>query len=171
VNGFTTQLFSIETGVPQGAVLSPLLFSIYINDIPILNVKNKEYSLLFADDLASFFIYKKDGKINHKLKKYMGELELWLKNWRLNMQPKKCNFMLFNKNSNSKLAGKINIELLNEKIPSIDQMKFLGINFDTGLTFNKHVKELKKKCNNRLNIIKIISNKSWYLTRNQGYKN
>lgn len=55
-NSHITKPYKIETGVPQGAVLSPVLFSIFINDIPINNKKNKSYSLLFADDLVSVFI-------------------------------------------------------------------------------------------------------------------
>jgi hypothetical protein len=53
INSFKTNFEPISVGVPQGAVLSPLLFSLYINDIPILNIKNKSYSLLFADDLVT----------------------------------------------------------------------------------------------------------------------
>ena len=54
----------IKCGVPQGAVLSPTLFSIYIKEIPVITCKNKSYSLLFADDVVTFLIYKNPGHVN-----------------------------------------------------------------------------------------------------------
>ena len=63
VENYKSAFRDIRCGVPQGAVLSPTLFSIFINDIPALYQKNKSYSLLFADDLVTTFIYKKQGKL------------------------------------------------------------------------------------------------------------
>ena len=76
LDGFVTEEFNIITGVPQGAVLSSILFSIFINDIPTNNLKNKTYSQLFADDLSYLYIYLKGEataslKINKHLR-YLG---------------------------------------------------------------------------------------------------
>ncbi len=73
INNTITRKFIIAAGVPQVAVLSPTLFSIFINDIPINYMRNKNYSLLFADDLCSFHIFKKKKtsvkQIQHDLKR------------------------------------------------------------------------------------------------------
>jgi len=164
IGSYTSEFKRIECGVPQGAVLSPVLFCIYINDIPAVFIKNKSYSLLFADDLVSFFIFKKANNINIQIKNYLQLLENWLDNWRLTMHPTKCNFMTFNNNSNKSLNEKFNHKLYNERIPACNSLKFLGITFDLGLKFNNHTKDIKKRCINRLNIIKILSNKRWKLT-------
>ena len=85
VGGATSGVFLIECGVPQGGVLSPTLFSIYINDIPIVTME-KEICLLFADDLTYQLRYKyrKNGKIiedakkgaEERAQKYLTTLEL-----------------------------------------------------------------------------------------------
>jgi hypothetical protein len=113
---------------------------------------------------VSFFIFKKANNINIQIKNYLQHLENWLDNWRLTMHPTKCNFMTFNNNSNKSLNEKFNHKLYNERIPACNSLKFLWITFDLGLTFNNHTKDIKKRCINRLNIIKILSNKRWKLT-------
>ena len=163
IGEFQSEAKPIRCGVPQGAVLSPTLFSIYINDTPILYDKNKAYSLLFADDLATFFIFKKINKTESRIRTYMKQLEIWLGKWRLTMHAKKCNQMIFNNNSNKNINKNHSFKLYNETIPACETLKFLGITFDLGLTFKEHVIDIKKKCINRLNIIKILSNRKWKL--------
>jgi hypothetical protein len=163
VNGEMSELREIEAGVPQGSVLSPLLFSIFINDIPIRKNPNGSQSTLFADDLASTFFFKKKGIVENQIKNYLLDLELWLTKWKMKMAAHKCNYILFSKNK--KNDPKFELKLFGEKINQIPNAKFLGLTFDSHLNFSANVEEIKSKCVNRLNVIKILSNRKWNLKK------
>ena len=92
-------------------------------------------------------------------------MEAWLINWRLTMHPKKCNQMVFNINSNKKINIDYQFKLFNERIPSCETLKFLGITFYLGLNFTEHIRDVKIKCINRLNIIKLLSNRHFKLNK------
>ena len=160
-----TEYFDTKSGVPQGSVLSPILFSIYINDIPINYKKNNMNSLLFADDLAYYHIYKKGIKtVCNKINNHLSNLEKWMSKWRLRFAPHKCNYLVFSKNNineSKKLTLSINGITLNYD----NNPTFLGIRFDNHLTFCNQVKYLQETCNKRLNVIKILAHKSKKLTQ------
>jgi hypothetical protein len=81
------------------------------------------------------------------------------------MHPKECNFMVFNNNSDKSIGKNIKFKLYDDFIPNCDSIKFLGITFDIGLVFSNHINDIKKKCINRLNVIKMLSNKKWKLSK------
>ncbi len=58
VGGYVTQLTAIGTGVSQGSPASPILFSVFINDMPMRFSRENGYTLLFADDLTAFFFFE-----------------------------------------------------------------------------------------------------------------
>ena len=161
---------NISAGVPQGAALSPILFSIFINDIPLRHKKNRDYGLLFADDLVSLNIFKKYGNVQKHINKYLKKIEKWLTSWRLMMAPQKCNFIIFTQNC--KQIEKIDLHFFNSTITLTENTTFLGIRFDKRLTFNTQIKYLQDSCINRLNFLKVVSKRSFGLsiaTLNQIY--
>ena len=172
IEGTQSRICIIICGVPQGGVLSPTLFQIYINDIP-LALSNGELTLLFADDIAFIkrYKYKEKKSIIHgakekaqlEVQKYLNQLESWMNEWRLTLAPQKCAQITF-----SKARGLVNdnmeIKLYGELINYEKNPKLLGIIFDSKLNFNAHVQALKKKVGDRVNLLKILSfDKMWRL--------
>ena len=167
INEFITSVYNITAGVPQGAVLSPLLFSIFINDIPCEIKKNVKYSLLFADDLVSYFIYRdkqSNKKIEKKINTHLQEIEAWLFKWRLKMASHKCNYIVFTNNT-KQVNNQLQLKLNNQFIPLSQDPTFLGIRFDKNLNLENQINYLSESCSKRLNIIKILSNKAFKLTK------
>ena len=153
----------IAGGVPQGSSISPILFSIFINDIPVNDAQNESFSILFADDLNTFFIYNSITTVlQNKIKKYLKSMEIWLSKWRMNMAPSKCQYTIFAKcNKEQKV---FDMQLFGGKIPYEANPTSLGVTFDPTMSYKAQVKKIKEKCSSRLNILKIISHKSWALT-------
>lgn len=163
VNGSCSAQLPISTGVPQGSVLSPTLFSIFINDIPNCENKNSSDSLLFADDLACFFIFKKTNSVLlNRIKKYLEGLEKWLREWRLIMSPSKCNQIIFTKRTKN---FKFKFKLFGEFINQTDDVTFLGLRFDSKLSFINQINYIKQTTSKRLNILKILSNRTWNINK------
>jgi hypothetical protein len=160
----SSKIFIIRAGVPQGAVLCPILFTIYINDIPCNYEKNSKYSLLFADDLVSYFIYKNPESVEKIVNLYLRLLETWLSKWRLVMAPHKCNYIIFSTNKKIQQT-KLKLKMHGECISYNNSPTFLGLRLDRFLSFKNQINYLSVSCQKRLNCIKILSHRSWKLTQ------
>ncbi len=126
INESISEIFFIELGVPRGGVLSPILFTIYINDIIFDKTqfkKTKTESTLFADDLATSCASNKLHITEKTFELYKKKLENWLLKWRLSINPSKCQYILFSKGK----TEHVNIELSKEKIPATNVIKYLGM--------------------------------------------
>ena len=166
IDQFETAKYNISCGVPQGAVISPTLFSIFINDVPIrYDNKKGQYSLLYADDLVFMAKFGKSTKTVEKdANKYLNELEKWSNLWRLKFAPHKCSYTIFARTKRS-AAVKLNLKMYNPRINEDKTPKFLGLIFDSQLSGKSHLVKIKKTCNSRLNIIRILTHKSWGLRK------
>ena len=136
VNGFLSDKISHIAGVPQGSVLSPLLFLIYVNNFPKPHHKQNSKSQ-FADDTALWAASKNVQFAAKLLQKGLRKLAKWCAKWRIKLNPEKAKVIIF---SRSFLAGKPEptLKLYGERLKIYPQVKFLGITFDSKFTFRKH---------------------------------
>ena len=155
-----SQEHNILAGVPQGCVLSPLLFSIYINDTPGNSKLNDSNSLLFADDLLFYKIFKNQKNVCKYINRHLIELQNWLNKWRLLFATHKCKYMIFEKTNST---TSFDLVLYEQKIEKCNEQMFLGIVFDNKLNFSSQIAKITDTCSKRLNLIKILSHKSWKL--------
>ena len=125
VNGYTSDYLNISCGVPQGSVIGPVLFLIYINDLP--NVSKLLSFYLFADDTN---IYFKSDDLTH-LQKIMNRELKKVKKW---------------------LPEPVIIQFCRKKIQRENCVKFLGVLLDCNLSWKYHINELSKKLSRTVGI-------------------
>ena len=140
----------IVCGVPQGSILGPVLFLLYINDLA--NVSDILYSILFADD-SNVFISGKN--IEHMINTMNGELAklmIWLECNRLSLNIKKTHYMLFSTKKCS-VPDHINITIKGIKVGQVDHTKFLGVIIDSKLSWDYHINYIKNKISKAIGLI------------------
>ena len=139
---------SVEYGVPQGSVLGPLLFIIYINDL--CNITDKGKFVLFADDTNIFIAAESKNKAYSIANKVLQAVSTYMEVNLLHINVKKCCYMYFSPSKNHK--DELNDDLENQYlsinckiIQRVSQTKFLGIIIDDKLNWQPHLASLNKK--------------------------
>ena len=140
----TSEWVPVTSGVPQGSLLVPLLFLLFINDMPDCT----EHSILlslFADDAKCF---RKNNNIDKfkRLQRDLNGLYEWSQVWKLNLNEPKCKVLSFTRNIRpTPIVFKYHLN--GTVLKNISCYNNLGVTVDKGLVFNNHVSNVINKCN------------------------
>ena len=150
--------FKQEEGVPQGSILSVTLFSIAINRIASTISSPVNYSL-FVDDLAIYCTsYDAISACKH-LQIAIDNISKWADENGFRFSSQKTIAVRFTRSRRSEVVP--TLKLKGNILPYEDKVKFLGVIFDKGLTWDPHIKKLKDDVKKSLNILKVVSTYDW----------
>ena len=145
LNGKRSHKKVIQSGVPQGSVLGPLFFIVYINDLP-LHLNKQTENTLFADDSALYTANRNIPTINNTLQDSLDKTHAWCNKNSMVIHPDKTKSMIIAPRQKLQIyKPKLNLTLGTSKIEEVKEHKMLGVTIDTGLTWNKHIENLIKR--------------------------
>ena len=159
IQNHKSRSFRVCRRVPQGSVLGPVLFSLFINDLPTFLPSSVSCSL-YADDLA---IWSSSPSVPTAVEATQGalfQLERWSEYWCLPLNPSKCEASFFSVDPHQANLQP-NLLLLGSRLCFNPTPTFLGVTFDRTLFFSKHISSLKAKFFPRLKALRCISASSW----------
>ena len=147
VGGERSNFMPVDSGVPQGSVVDPCLFLLYINDLPI---DTESKIRLFADDtLCSNIIkHKEDQK---KLQKALDSLTIWEKQWSLSFHPQKF-YTLSATRKKKKIVPSYHLH--GHNLQNVSTAKYLGINIQDNLNWRLHMDTITNKANKTLGFLR-----------------
>ena len=136
-NNSTSNPLEVVCGVPQGSVLGPLLFLVYVNDMSSA-IGNSSYQL-YADDTVVYKAGMNIDEITRQLQEDLVNLSKWCKCNKLTVNIKKTKYVIFGLKSQTKRIKSHSMILDNKTIERVNFYKYLGITLDMHLTFSKHI--------------------------------
>ena len=149
INQKTSSLCKITYGIPQGSVLGPLLFLLYVNDLPNAS---KFKITLFADD-ANLHLSHQQPEFLQKL--VNGEeikiIDNWMKMNKLTLNYDKCKYMIVSRKPTD--SSSFDLTINNVKIKRTESIRYLGVQLDEKVSGKFHVENLKKKLSKTCGLI------------------
>ena len=149
LDGTSSDSVPVSSGVPQGTVLGPLLFLLYINDLP-LSISPDSSTRLFADDSLIFRPIKTNDDCL-QLQRDIDALEQWENKWQMKFRPDKCKLLRFTR---SPSPIPFTYTLHNLPLESIPSQKYLGVTLQQDLKYKKHIDSITNKANRTLGFLR-----------------
>ncbi len=150
--GKKSEFLNISCGVPQGSILGPLLFIMYINDLVDYLVTCK--ASLYADDTALYTSADSQVEIMLNLRIDLSIVYEWLNANKLTLNTSKTKYIVFGNKSNLTVKPDLNLTIGGKPIERVSSMKYLGVILDEHLTFDEHIQYILFKSSKKLGILR-----------------
>ena len=155
ISGVTSDYRPVSRGVPQGSLLGPLLFSLFINDLCELPFNINTKIALYADDTAIFYKSRSISVAEKILQKELQTVSLWLKKNELSLNVKKTKAMVIGTIGRVK-NSRLNLTMDGEHIEQVHEFKYLGVIIDQHLTWKVHIDMISSKISRTIGYINRI---------------
>lgn len=153
-NGINSKYLNITCGVPQGSILGPLLFLIYVNDLSyISSILN---TIMFADDTNFFYSHSNVENLISTVNIELAKCSVWLNANRLSLNMDKTHFILFSSNKKYFPPFTEHVKINDAPIHNAQTTKFLGITLDKNLSWKTHISNISSKIAKNIGIINKI---------------
>ena len=140
VGGNISKCSKVESGVPQGSSISPLLFILYINDL-IANTKAE--LTLFADDTHMYLEAEDMIILENNTQEEINKIKSWMDENKISLNPAKTQLLLIN--PSTKCTGNFKLHIGQNDLEIRNEAKYLGVHIDSTLSWNTHIQILCKK--------------------------
>jgi hypothetical protein len=150
-NNSKSDTVDISLGIPQGSILGPLLFLLYVNDL--CNISSKLYYILFADDSNMFVSGSSLSDMCEVLNRELDLVSDWLKANKLLLNIAKSSFMIMSSHHKTYDPVHYNICIDHVEIQQVNQCKFLGVTIDSHLSWNSHIQYISNKISKGIGIL------------------
>lgn len=147
--GGSSEWVDITAGVPQGSILGPLLFLVYINDI--VNDINSTIRL-FADDTSLYIIVDSPQEASDKLNQDLVKIDAWADKWLVSFNPNKTESMILTRKTNKPLHPPVIMQ--NQNIKQVDSHKHLGVVLESNCHWQKNIELITSKAWQRIHIMR-----------------
>ena len=141
-DGVSYELMTVKCGVPQGPLLGPLLFLLYVNDLP--NAATSLFSALYADDTNMFASGNDTKSLVSNLNHTLITVSDWLKANKLSINEKNTHYMAWYPSSFT-MDRSLPIQSNGQQIEVVSESKFLGVVLDNSLTWKAHIQHVRDK--------------------------
>ena len=149
VQGAESEWVQVSSGVPQGSVLGPILFLLYVNDLPD---STQNWTRLFADDTKVSIGFLAESECE-SLQSDINKLTAWSQTWQLNFNAKKCKVMHIGKKNPGHQYHMTDQSGQIAQITAVTEEKDLGVTVDSNLNFKGQVRAVTKKANSMTGIL------------------
>ena len=146
INGYSSGWSQVLSGVPQDSILGPLLFILYINDLPSAVLSPMK---IFADDVAMYCPIRSTADCDA----FQRDLDLiasWCSKWQMRLNVSKCDLLCI---SNKRLPSKPSYYINNHNLKWVSSVKYLGVFVDNKLLWNHQISHVSAKATKVLNLL------------------